>query len=203
MQLIGITGRAGAGKDTICTIAREFLLIENKRVEIIGCATPLKRICADVFHTALNVPLISFYGTQEEKEKEIENIPGWSGRKILQHIGTEGFRAVHSHIWAAYLLGSATSFFKAGVDVVLVNDVRFPEEAEAIQSFGGLVVRVYRNLADSTTPTHVSERDLDNIKPDYIIDNHERSLYCLRDLVQGFLWHHKLISSPSTLRPRA
>jgi hypothetical protein len=201
MHLIGVTGRIGAGKDTVCNMAKELLVSAGKRAEVIACADPLKQICFKIFGTALGIPETAFFGSQAQKEAALAQVPGWSGRRILQYIGTEGFRTVHSNVWAAYMFQSAKVLFSSGVDVVFVSDVRFPSESNIIQSNGGRILRVYRNSVDIIPATHASERELENISYDYRIDNHDRDLYSLQELVKDFLCRNALISSHSTPRP--
>jgi len=195
--LIGVTGRAHAGKDTICQMASELALADRLRPATIACADPLKELCAKVYCTAFDVPRTAFYGSYEDKAKELW--PGWSGRKILQHIGTEGFRATHGKVWSQYMLGRARRLLEEGsADVVFVSDVRFVEEATTIQNAGGIIVRVYRKEADERPVLHSSEADCDNIMHDVFIDNEGGDLASLQELVREFLCHLNLHSLRTT-----
>lgn len=186
-NIIGFTGRAAAGKDTVCNYIVEYLKTKNKMAVKIACADPLKELCADIFGRALQVPRKAFFGNQVEKEMFLRAVPGWSGRKILQYIGTEGFRHVSPTIWADYMIGHANHTLDTGADIVLVSDVRFLSEANAIHKAGGLVVRVKRPEADSVISSHQSETELLNIQEDYILDNQGRELYLLEKLIEEFL----------------
>lgn len=199
--IIGVMGRANAGKDTFCKMAAEILVGKNLRPAIIACADPLKQICSSVFSTALGVPRTAFYGTLEQKEAPLAEVPGWTGREILQHIGTEGFRAVNSLVWSRYMLGRAKELLTNGADVVLVSDVRFISEANAIKEAGGVLVRMRRGSADERPATHSSETDCENIIEDYSIDNRERALHHLQGLVQDFLCQWSQNFSRLTPRP--
>jgi hypothetical protein len=126
-------------------------------------------------------------------------LPGWSGRKILQHIGTEGFRHISSDVWAKHMAGRATRLCtEQDYDAVLVSDVRFPEEGKAIQDVGGVIWRVYRPSSDSPAiiqglSGHGSETSVDKIKHDRVIHN-DGTLDDLRARVEDLL--SLLLSTP-------
>jgi hypothetical protein len=186
--IIGITGRASAGKDTVGNYIQAAGLLKGKAVQKIACADQLKDICYHVFNAAFGAPAEAFFGTQEEKEAPIEAIPGWSGRRILQYIGTEGFRHIHDEVWSNAMVGKARhNIDNCGKHLVVVTDVRFLSEAHAIQRAGGLIVRIKRPEADSVVSQHASETQLTSIQEDYVIDNQGRELYLLEKLVGEFL----------------
>ncbi len=186
--LIGLTGRAAAGKDTVGQMIYTLAGKKDKRVVRIACADELKHICSTLFATAFGVDDKHFYGTQAEKEAPLEAVPGWTGRRILQYVGTECFRSIHPEIWSREMIGRAENILNTGqTHLVVVTDVRFLSEANAIQRAGGMVVRIKRPEADDVSSTHASETELVSIKEDYVIDNRGRDLYLLENLVEEFL----------------
>lgn len=186
--IIGITGRASAGKDTVGNYIRDAGQFKGKTVAKVACADQLKLICAQVFWDAFGVPSSAFFGTQAEKEAPLAEVPGWSGRRILQYVGTEGFRHIHEEIWARAMIGRARSVLSDGTcEMVVVCDVRFLTEAAVIKEAGGLIVRVKRPEADRVVSAHASETQLALIQEDYVIDNQGRELYLLEKLVGEFL----------------
>ena len=186
--IIGLTGRAAAGKDTVADFICAKEQFKGNVVTKIACADQLKKICSDVFFDAFQVPSEAFFGTQAEKEAPLEAVPGWSGRRILQYIGTEGFRHVHEDVWARAMIGRASSLINGNLcKMVVIADVRFLSEAAAIKDAGGIVIRVKRPEADAVKSIHASETQLAEIKEDYVIDNQGRELYLLEKLVEEFL----------------
>jgi len=115
-MLIGICGKAGAGKDTIGDY-----LVKKYNFKKIALADPIKRIVKDVFvlddHTVYD---------RDEREKELENWKGWSVRKLLQFIGTELFRNnIDDSVWVKSL------WYRIKNDAdnnYVVTDIRFPNE---------------------------------------------------------------------------
>jgi len=186
--IIGITGRASAGKDTVGNYICEAGQFKGKTVAKMACADQLKRICAEVFWDGFGVPSSAFFGTQEEKEASLEEVPGWSGRRILQYVGTEGFRHIHEEVWARAMIGRARNLINSDVcKMVVVCDVRFLTEAAVIKEAGGIIVRVKRPEADRVISSHTSETQLALIQEDYVIDNQGKELYLLEKLVGEFL----------------
>lgn len=94
-----------------------------------------------------------------------------SPRDIMQLLGTEVGRSIHPNIWVNAMFANWSD-----QDHWILTDVRFPNEAEAIKSRGGVVIRVNRQdllrLGHIDIDEHPSEVALDNYSDfDYIIDN--------------------------------
>jgi hypothetical protein len=70
--------------------------------------------------------------------------------------------------------------------LVVVTDVRYPNEVDFITKRGGYLVQVLRPSCQPTD-THVSENSLTHVIPDYVVDN-SGSLAQLRENVST-LWH--------------
>jgi hypothetical protein len=113
--------------------------------------------------------------------REVIDEYGWDGykdtpyvneiRPLLQRLGTEaGRQVINDTIWIDAALN--------GLDPqgrYVVSDARFPNEAEAIKSRGGVVWRVIRRnngpaIGPDGTP-HASETSLDNWDFDGFINN--------------------------------
>ncbi len=116
---IGITGNMGAGKTTLANaIERNYPEVEVRPFA--------------------------------EKVKEIARMMGWNGqkddkgRRLLQLIGTEcGRDCLGDDIWVRHWL-SSLSDSEGWPMIVVADDVRFANEAAAIRSLGGIIVRVDR-----------------------------------------------------------
>jgi len=129
--LIGLCGYAKVGKTTTCS---ELLsLIPNGK--ILSFAEPVKQIATDSF---------GWDGLKDEK-----------GRRLLQLIGTDVGRSYNPNIWVdmwkskvRILLSTETS--------ILVDDVRFQNEVDAIRELGGVVFR-FRCIEREAKYDHISE----------------------------------------------
>ncbi len=179
--LVGIIGKKGAGKSTIA----DFLEDEYNFVEY-AFANPLKDICR-----ILGAPYKSVYGTQQEKEEVVESL-GVSGRQMMQQIGTELFREQFHTILPDFVLGESKNiwvqlFERKLVSMkglrrrIVVSDVRFPDEADAILRNGGVLIRVVRESDLERDDTHSSETALDGFSHSRLLEIHnnhtENELY--------------------------
>lgn len=190
--IIGVVGRAGTGKDTICNIAVSVLHEHGIASRRIAVADPIKEICTQVFGKAFDIDPKAFWGSQEEKNASLEAIPGWTGRKILQHVGTEGFRHIHAEVWSRLMHARALELLeKDQLGAVLVSDIRMLSESELVQHGGGIVVRVLRPSSDAGENQglqgHATELEQTSIKEDFVINNEGRSLDELEVLVRNLL----------------
>lgn len=163
-MLIGLCGAAGAGKNTVA----ELLTDSNGGPFVqIAFADPLYECVSTI--TGLSVDRI--------KDREVkETVIPWLGkspRQLLQTLGTEwGRGTVHPEIWIRIAMERAGQH--QTFSGVVVTDVRFDNEAQAIVDAGGEVWRVarpgWRCLADDAA-THPSEAGVSDHLIARIIDN--------------------------------
>ena len=93
-----------------------------------------------------------------------------TARHICQTLGTEwGRTCIHPDVWLHCWQRKALQNMDRGIDVV-VDDVRFPNEAELIRHLGGEVWCIERPAVLRTT-THASEGGLDDFTFDRRIVN--------------------------------
>ena len=160
MKLIGLTGKARSGKDTIASY-----LWHSAGFTRIAFADPLKLAAQNIFGLTDGQTF-----DDELKEVVIERL-GMSPRQIFQKLGTEAVRNVFGEdTWLKrWLVGY--DLFKDSDDIV-VPDFRFENEADLVRSLGGIIVEVRRGPGLlGSTGTHPSELGLLAL-PDVIIENH-------------------------------
>ena len=94
-----------------------------------------------------------------------------SAREFLQFFGTDVCRKIYEDVWQSRLIKDITAEEPL---VAVIDDCRFPNEAQAIQESGGKVIHLTRcNYKDS----HTSERALSSYKDfDAVIDNQNASI---------------------------
>lgn len=194
--IIGLVGRAGAGKDTVA----DHLVAKYGFVRI-AFADKLKQIVSDLYCVPIehfhdrelkNVPnkrlsgrnllasmprdalapilagvFVDLFGSTEHAEHSkrifLDLLPDTcSPRLACQLIGTEGFRAISDSVWTDYAMGQAQQLKAQGRDVV-IPDVRFPNEMDAIRFSvgGGLMVGIFRG--NSERYDHDSEAHVDSM----------------------------------------
>lgn len=115
-----------------------------------------------------------FGGAVERYEKrKVLRTGRMTAREVMQVVGTDIFRKMFADdVWvkAAFNIISDDN-----PPIALIEDVRFVSEVEAILKAGGYVIRLTRNM-DNSTDKHGSEVDLDNYDFDsqpnaFLIDN--------------------------------
>jgi hypothetical protein len=158
MRLIGITGRAGSGKNTVAGLV--------PGAEVIGLADPIYQGLA----TMLGLDELELRD-RGRKEAPIEWL-GRSPRTLLQTLGTEwGRDTVRSDIWLLMAERRIRELDRAGAAAVVVADVRFANEAEMIRRMGGQIWEVRRPGQAIGEAGHSSERGIGAELVDVVIDN--------------------------------
>ena len=125
LRLIGISGPAGSGKDTVARMISDLV----PGTQAVAQADPLKRFCAEVFGWGPD----RLWGPSERRAEEDPD--GLTARAALQLLGTEWGRALREDVWIDLALRSISPRASAA----LITDVRFPNEARKIREAGGVV----------------------------------------------------------------
>jgi len=137
-MLIGLTGRAGAGKDEAARAVLLAVDLHGGNATVTSFADPLYQSVAAI--TGISVGRLR---DRAFKEEAIDWL-GKSPRQLLQTLGTEWGRGmVHPDIWVRATMRLAQRDMDSGLWVV-IPDVRFDNEARAIREVGGRVFRVIR-----------------------------------------------------------
>jgi len=146
MNIIGITGRARTGKDTLAKI-----LMERYGYERLAFADPIREFVAHLVG-ALPKDLMD----SKAKEKPLLHLGGKTPREMMQTLGTEwGRNTVHPNVWVE-CLADEIGFLNWEEDNVVIPDVRFDNEAKMLRSLGGKIIHITRDAAAPVNP-HVSE----------------------------------------------
>lgn len=173
-MIIGINGYARAGKDE----AAKALVAEG--FERIAFADVLRDMAY-----AIN-PYVEYESGDDiepgryRRLQDVVDVFGWENakahypdiRRLLQRLGTEAGRDIlGENIWVD------TAFARAASDDIVVTDVRFPNEGDAIKARGGVVVNITRPGVGPVNG-HVS----DNAMEDYRFDEYIRNDGAVEDL---------------------
>ena len=90
-------------------------------------------------------------------------------RSLLQKLGHAVRDKIDPTVWCRVVMVEADRLDEEGTDVV-ITDVRYRNEADAIHAVGGVVCRIDRGISQRLT--HAGEEELEDYKDwDYIIDN--------------------------------
>lgn len=165
-MIIGICGDIGSGKDTVGD-----LLCDEFGFERASFAEPLKEWAYDlVRHLGVESRHI-FGGSPETKQADqaeeltmlyprVKGVDApfgggerrdsvyWTGRSLLEYLGTEVGRGIHGDVWVQRFMveydrkRSSVRGFEAPLRTV-ITDLRFPNEFNAVHALGGQVWRTW------------------------------------------------------------
>lgn len=164
--IIGLTGLAGTGKDTV----RAILEAEHA-AHGMAFADPMRTMLGAMFsasHVDTKYMLDRAY-----KEKPIPAL-GVSYRHLAQTLGTEWGRAqVHPDIWVRVAEQKIRylNWQRIRPAAYCISDVRFDNEAAWVRHEGGVIWRVVREQAAAVRP-HASEDGVEGIRPFLTLHNH-------------------------------
>ena len=182
-MLIGISGKAMAGKDTLGMYLKEILeAVTGEEYYLIAYADTLKEklmadfdLSRDQMYTALKEVPDKRYpkayknscgsNCQCGHDTETDESSFWTPREIMQFIGTECYRSIDNNFWVNALFKRIQN---NNLQNVIVTDCRFETEIDAIIKHGGQHIRIYRENTGSVYGlSHSSETELDK---EYFID---------------------------------
>ena len=164
-MIIGISGKAGSGKDTAAKMLE--VLYANPDISYEDFSNRKYKNFADIqivhFADILKETVQVLVGigewetnTQEGKKTTIEWI-GKTVRELLQGIG-QGLRdAIDPNLWVKILFANTE-----GWSNYIIADVRYPNEVYAIKKRNGVLIRIDRKGAGAGN--HSSETALDDYK---------------------------------------
>ena len=190
MRMIGLTGKARAGKDTVGGLIATWGERQGFKVERDAFANKLKvsaarslgfkgdaeecvKFCDELKQSGMDIQLIRRGPDGAELEASL------SGRKFLQLYGTEAHRDVFDpEFWVDALLDEVLPH---GPDdprfgtILVISDVRFENEARAIHNCEGEIWEVVRDenpdALQNDLNAHVSEVGIPEDLIDFTIHN--------------------------------
>ncbi len=186
-MIIGLSGLAGAGKDTVAD------MLYRDGFAKVSFADPMKRFCMDLFDFTPD----QLWGDSENRNAPDVRYPRPDGgyltpRHALQTLGTEWGRRCYDMVWIEYALKIHADLCRGGYGYdaedgifvadeeatrhVVIPDVRFSNEMQALRQAGAYMVRIVRPGSGLTgdAANHVSEigqRAIGDYEFDAILDN--------------------------------
>lgn len=136
-KIVGFSGRAGSGKSTCA----QYLVSKGYRLD--AYARRMKKAVSLLF----GIPMETLLG---DITKKTELQPYWemTSRDILQKFGTETMRDTFGPgFWEKSLWQTYDGPRERDASLV-IEDVRFPNEAEAILMRGGIVIEVVNQATE-------------------------------------------------------
>jgi hypothetical protein len=158
-MIIGLTGYAQSGKDTVASI-----LVENYGYQRVAFADPIR----DLLY-ATNPMLKEGY-----RVKGLVDVYGWDrvkvdypeARRLLQDLGVGARKTFGDMFWVKQALRQVNPEGN-----YVIADVRYPNEAKAIREYGSSQIWRVRRLGIDPVNSHESESAMDGEKVDQIFVN--------------------------------
>lgn len=148
MKLIAFTGKKYAGKSTA---AGEIMRLVRYPVKL-SFATPIKQAALAMGFTRDEV-------FNQDKEAPIADF-NVSIRRVFQTLGTDwGRNMISRDLWLLMFARQYRLQEKSGTELIVVDDVRFDNEADMILSLGGDIILV--DGTHSAADHHISESGID------------------------------------------
>lgn len=129
-RLVALTGAAGSGKST----ATKFL-VERHGYTLVKFAGPLKAMCRAVGFSEEQIE-------GDLKEEPCVWLQGKTPRFFMQQLGTQFGRDIIGKDFWTELWVRSVNLLLAEHRRVVVDDCRFPNEAEAIRQLGGMIIKL-------------------------------------------------------------
>ena len=161
-MLIGLTGYAQSGKDTLAQI-----LVKEHGFVRVAFADKIREFLYDMN------PMIDTIAFEPIFLKDRVDRDGWDKakqnphiRRALQNAGVSARKNFGENFWVHQALGSMALAHPN----IVVTDVRFTNEADILKTNGGQIWRVKRNGVGAVN-AHVSESEMDGYPVDQIFTN--------------------------------
>ena len=163
-SLIGISGKFGAGKDTVAAMIIAWAKIHTKHTFTIHrFAYRLKKMVSIMTNTSEEQNF-----SREGKQIIPRGFNDTLGT-LQQKLGMAMRQAVDVNVWVDSVFANISPGQR-----VLITDVRFPNEFDRIRAEGGIIIRIEGGpplAPDGRDPMHPSECALDNHIFDAVIEN--------------------------------
>jgi hypothetical protein len=175
--LIGLIGKKRVGKDTFAAV-----LVEKFGYERVALADPLREALYRQNPLVGSFPLQveGIVRIREWRVQDVVDAIGWEKAKDyvpeirvqLQRLGSDAIRTIDDQFWIRNSFKKIDELRASGTPVV-VTDVRFPNEADAVRYANGFLVRILRDLPGDGDK-HASETALDDYAANVVLHNENK-----------------------------
>jgi hypothetical protein len=186
--IIAMAGRKQSGKTSACEyIAKIFAKEAQLNSAVYNFADPLKQMCISIFGLTYE----QCYGSDDQKNESVnckwpDSGKVMSAREVMQYVGTNVFRKMQHNVWADATIRKIQD---EKLPLALIADCRFPNEVHAIKNAGGLVIKLNRNLYNSSHESEIAldEDQYDSSNFDLVIDNRKLEITETHQLIKNYL----------------
>lgn len=139
-MIIGLAGDKGAGKTAIAGA----IASTRRQTFVMSFTSPIKEMLMVLLqNTTVPDPHAHLYGRL--KEEPIAELGGKSARWAMQTLGTEwGRNMIDRDLWINITMNQVERLHGGSATLVIIDDVRFIGEANAIRDAGGRIFNILR-----------------------------------------------------------
>ena len=162
-RVIGIAGRAGSGKSTMARLVRW----QFGQSDLVKFAAPLKAATRGLLiHQGFTADEATRAIEGDLKRLPDERLGGLTPTQIMQAIGNGVRDDLDSDVWVRM---ARQRVAVSPAPVIIIDDVRYANEAAAVRQMGGRVVMITGREDASVSTGHASERF--DFEPDLTFHN--------------------------------
>ena len=148
LKIIAVSGSSGSGMTTLCDSLGRILGIREIKTAYISCFFAAHAVLETGF--GLDMPSVirndqRFAGSPEERGDHSGARASWHEVVIDLDMGMRIGRS--QEFVSRMLLSRITDFKKQGTQVVIVDDLRFPEDKKLLKRLGAKFVRLPKRIA--------------------------------------------------------
>jgi hypothetical protein len=161
-MIIGLTGYAQSGKDTVANI-----LVENFGYTRVAFADKIREFLYEtnpMYDSVLGEPLFVRAKVDRDGWEEAKKSPHI--RRLLQTSGVAARKVFGEDFWVKQALGEYKPW-----DKIVVTDVRFTNEADYLKGFPDSQLWRVKRIGVDAVNGHVSEHEMDGYPVDQIFVN--------------------------------
>ena len=162
MRIIGLTGKAGSGKDTAGAVMQSILQEKGYVCTKLSFAAKLKDACTLFFGWDRDRLEHDFdykegYTLDNGAPDPACQMLGMSRREVMQKFGTEAVRnGLHKNAWVYILQLAIFNGEYDNYDFGFLTDCRFENELQFVRDMEGVLIRVNRFDRNDTLTIHVN-----------------------------------------------
>ena len=164
--VLGLHANAQCGKDTAANILLNGMF-RGRNVRTYAFAKPFK----DALAIMLNMSVEQLYGS---KKLEVDETYGVTPRYAMTSIGTEwGRNMINPEIWIIRAKQEIEKAMADGCNGIIITDVRFPNEAEAIYSFNSPENGIVTTIMHISAPGVECQHEMYQHESEQVLDFNE------------------------------